>query len=256
MAAIISKWTRFMAVGCSHALAIDPIARDAALKFKELWKPDLTLHLGDAIDTPSFRSGAHGTSDQNKDVQPDIDAGLDFLRQLRPQIFCCGNHEARLWELRSSPDARIRFAATQAINHITDACTEIGTKVIPYEGVYQKYIRGDVLFTHGTIYNENQCRDSAEMYVGTDGVVSKVVSVHTHKAGQQGGRTLRNSEGYNAGTLTRRRESKYANNRRSTLAWSQGIVFGEIREGRSPQSAIWLIRGPGEGDKREWRFPL
>ena len=37
-------WKRFMAVGCSHGMYADPKAIDGVLKFKERWKPHMTVH--------------------------------------------------------------------------------------------------------------------------------------------------------------------------------------------------------------------
>jgi len=50
-------WKKWMAVGCSHGDQIDPDARKAVLVFKERWKPDMTIHLGDFLDLAAFRSG-------------------------------------------------------------------------------------------------------------------------------------------------------------------------------------------------------
>jgi hypothetical protein len=117
--------------------------------------------------------------------------------------------------------------------------------------MFQSYIRGDVTFLHGSLYSENAIRDHAES-LGP----GKIIHAHTHRAGQAPGRTLKSCMGYCVGTLTRRREMSYAKNRRATLGWSQGLVFGEIREGRSPASAVWLVTGPGEGTDMEWRLPI
>ncbi len=240
-----------MAVGCSHGKYICPKARKAVLKFKQNFNPSLTLHLGDFTDTTAFRSGARGIdADSAEPVAPDIDGGMQFLREYGADVVICGNHEARPYALRNSPNAVIAYAAQKAVEHIEEGCKKMKARLIPYDGIYQKYLFGDILATHGTFYNEMACRDMAEAYGG------KVLFSHTHKAGQASGRTMKSSRAFNCGTLTRRRAMTYANNRRSTMAWSMGIIAGEYREGTKPDSAIWLFEGPSENNDTDWRLPL
>ena len=81
-------WKKWMAVGCSHGDQIDPEARKAVLMFKERWKPDTTIHLGDFLDLAAFRSGAisdPNSSDRAASISDDLSAGIDFLHELRPQ---------------------------------------------------------------------------------------------------------------------------------------------------------------------------
>ena len=220
-----------MFVGCSHGKHICPKAKKAVLEFKRRFKPDRVGHLGDAIDTAAFRSGARGIdADSAEPVAPDIDGGLMFLKELKADYFLYGNHEARLTHLSNSPNAVIAYASARALHHIEEACSKMGTRVIPYDGIYQKLMIGDVMFTHGTFYNEMAARDMAEAYGG------KVVFAHTHRAMQAPGRTMKPSHGYCVGTLTRKREMTYASNRRATMAWGMGLVAAEIREGKNPTS--------------------
>jgi hypothetical protein len=145
----------------------------------------------------------------------------------------------------SHRNALVAYAAQQATDYIDRTFVEIGCRRIPYDGVFQTLVIGDVTFTHGTIYNENSARDMAEIYGG------KVIFGHTHRSQQAEGRTIKESTGYCTGTLTRRGEMDYAKARRATLGWRQGLVYGEIGP---KDSAVWLITR-GEFDK-EWRLPL
>jgi len=251
MAAIVSKWTKVLALGCSHGRHICPQAKAAVLLFKNRFKPDITIHLGDAIDTAAFRSGARGIdADSAEPVAPDIDGGMMFLRELKADTYLFGNHEARLTALSNSPNAVIAYASSRALFHIEEACQKIKTRIIPYDGIYQKMMIGDVLFTHGTFYNEMAARDMAEAYG------SKVVFAHTHRAMQAPGRTMKPSQGYCVGTLTRKREMTYASFRRATMGWGMGLVAAEIREGKNPASQVWLFTGPSEGEDHGWRLPF
>jgi len=250
-AAVVSKWTKVLALGCSHGKHICPKAKASALEARAKFKPDRIIHLGDAMDTSAFRSGARGIdADSAEPVAPDIDGGLMFLRELKADTYCFGNHEARLTALSSSPNAVIAYASGRALYHIEEECAKMGTRIIPYDGIYQKVVIGDVLFTHGTFYNESAARDMAEAYG------QKVVFAHTHRAMQAPGRTMKASHGYCVGTLTRKREMTYASCRRATMGWGMGLVCAEIREGRNPASQVWLFTGPSEGEDHGWRLPF
>jgi predicted phosphodiesterase len=242
---IATTYERFIAISCSHGKYADETAIDAVLKMRERWNPSIVVHLGDWCDTTAFRSGAVGSSDESEPVAPDIDGGLSFLRKYRPTHVLDGNHEDRIPRMLSHRNALVAYAAQQATDYIDRTFVEIGCRRIPYDGVFQKLVIGDVTFTHGTIYNENSARDMAEMYGG------KVIFGHTHRSQQAEGRTIKESTGYCTGTLTRRGEMDYAKARRATLGWRQGLVYGEIGP---KDSAVWLITR-GEFDK-EWRLPL
>lgn len=242
---IATKYEKFMAVSCSHGKYADPSAIEAVLTMRDRWKPSIVVHLGDWCDTTAFRSGAVGSSDESEPVAPDIDGGIQFLRKLRPTHVLDGNHEDRIPRLLDHRNALISYAAQQATDYIDRSFVEIGCRRIPYDGVFQKYVVGEVTFTHGTIYNENSARDMAEIYGG------KVIFGHTHRSQMGEGRTIKESTGYCVGTLTKRGEMDYAKCRRATLGWRQGLVYGEIGP---KDSAVWLITR-GEFN-HEWRLPL
>ena len=242
---IATKYERFMAVSCSHGKYADPTAIQAVILLREKWNPTIVVHLGDWCDTTAFRSGAVGTSDESEPVAPDIDGGITFLKEYRPTHVLDGNHEDRIPRLLNSNNALVAYAANQATHHIDESFKKIGCRRIPYDGVFQRLVIGNVTFTHGTIYNENSARDMAEIYGG------QVIFGHTHRSQQAEGRTIKESTGYCAGTLTRRGEMDYAKCRRATLGWRQGIVYGEIGP---KDSAVWLLTR--SEFNQEWRLPL
>lgn len=240
-----TKYERFIAVGCSHGKYADATAIAAVLAMREKWNPSIVVHLGDWCDTTAWRSGAAGSSDESEPVSPDIDGGISFLREYRPTHILDGNHEDRIPRMLTHRNALVSYAAQQATTFIDEQIQKMGARRIPYKGVFQRFLVGDVTFTHGTIYNENSARDMAEMYGG------KVIFGHTHRAQIGEGRTLKESTGYCVGTLTRRGEMDYAKCRRATLGWRQGFVWGEIGP---KDSAVWLATR-GEFNK-EWRLPI
>lgn len=233
---------RILAVGCSHGNYADPDALAAVLRFKKEYKPHIIIHLGDALDCEAFMGGKKG--DDCDPVSPDLESGVRFLTELQPDYFLFGNHEDRLDRLRDSSNELIAFAANQILEHIKSWAKKRKVKLIPYAGNEQNLTIGNVRFMHGTVYNENACRDHAEAFAPWHGTV---VNAHTHRTGQATGRRADHPTGFGVGTLTKRGAFSYAKCRRATLGWSQGFVWGEIGEKESQlflyekQTANWML---------------
>lgn len=240
---VTKKWKRIMAVGCSHGVYADPKAIAAVLKFKQEFKPVTTVHLGDFCDTTAFRAGAAGGLDEAVPVQPDIDGGLDFLKALRPTLILCGNHEGRVWRLATHFNAIVSECAKSVVERIETRAKLLKAELIPYKGVWAGKTIGGYFYTHGSIYGENATRDMAEMH-------GSVVHAHTHRCSVSKGRRSDSPTGYCVGTLTNTMDTSYAQARRSTLAWSQGFVFGEYLDDKS---VLWLHDQPRN---TEWRLPI
>jgi len=236
----VRPWRRFVAVGCSHGIYADPKAIAAVLKWIDVYNPHERIHLGDFTDMSAFMGGSDGEGDP---VKPDLATGVAFLESMKATQILCGNHEARLWRDRRSNNQLRAMAAEVAIEAIEATALKLHAQLYPYTGVWQAYRLANFIFTHGTIYNENSCRDMAETY-------GNVIFAHTHKASIQSGRTFRKSIGISVGTLTTRGAMEYANTRKSTLAWSQGFAFGEYCETElHPQLHVH-----DGGD--QWKLPL
>ena len=237
------KWKRWFACGCSHGDLADPEALKAILRFRNHWNPETCIHLGDAFDTTAFRAGARGTKDEAAPVQPDLLSGIAFLKALRPDVFLCGNHEDRLWNLMEHPNAIVSALATDIVHDIEFTCRKLKCRVVPYN--YKAFVRlGDTKFLHGYLFNEQCCRDHAEAF-------GSCVFAHAHRAGQAYGRRWDNPLGTCVGTLMRISAATYAKARRSTLAWSQGFAWGYYSDTRT---ITWLHTQP-QG-QTEWVLPL
>ena len=239
----VGGWKKLFAVGCSHGIHADPVALGQVLRFKERFKPDTTIHLGDAVDLAALRSGAKGTNDEHAPLSPDIDGGVEFLQQLRPTIFFYGNHEARITKFCHSHNAVVQLAAQSIRTGLHDALRRMKSDVILYDGIYQGRVIGGVRYMHGVFYNENHCRDHAEAF-------GNVVFAHAHRAGVATGRRADSPKGFCVGTLTRFAAMEYANTRRATLGWSQGFVWGYYRDNCSQ---LWLRE---KNPNAPWLLPL
>lgn len=244
----MSDWKRIMAVGCSHACYADPAALKATLDFKKRWKPDVTIHLGDAIDCTAFMSSHLGNGGGDA-IEPDVESGLEYLKQLQPQVFLWGNHEDRLHRLANHKNEFVKFAALNLIERIETRCAVMKCQSIPYSGNSQSYQLGRVRFMHGTVFNENATRDHATAFAPHDGAV---VHAHTHRPGAARGRRIDEPMGYCVGTLTQRGALEYAQTRLATLAWGQAILWGEINV-KTGDFQLWLHE---HKIGQEWKLPV
>jgi predicted phosphodiesterase len=239
---ITRKWKRVLGVGCSHGHLINENSAAAVIKFKESWKPDRVVHLGDHIDTAALRTGAKGSKDESEPIRPDLRKGITFLEELGVTHLCHGNHDIRPYKLMDSTNAIIAEAAQSVCEYLNSQYRRLKIEVLTHWGIKHYFEFGGVRYMHGTIYNEMSPRDMAESY-------GNVVFAHTHRAGMMKGRRPDNPTGYCVGTLANIDAMEYAQARRATLAWSAGFVFGEYCE---TESQLWLHEN---GQRQEWRLP-
>jgi hypothetical protein len=240
---ITHKYTRFMAVGCSHGNMIDQSAAEAVLKFKAAFKPKRVFHLGDWCDTAALRSGAKGTADEGKPIGSDIDEGLDFLEKLGVTDCTMGNHDERPWRYLNHHNAMIREMGKQLVSGINERMAKLGITWVNQWNV-RKWIEAyGYKWMHGYMYNENVARDHAEAH-------GNVVFAHAHTTMIQKGRRDDCPTGICVGTLSDIPNMDYAKNRRKTLSWSHGFVWGEGRDNK--MAYIYLHEN---GQQKEWRLP-
>lgn len=251
MATITRKWKRFLAVSCSHGHMADRAVLSEVLRFKARWKPDTTLHLGDAIDLACLRAGAQDGPDSAVNPESDLNDGLTFISQLAPQYYLLGNHEARLVTLMSHPKAIVSALASRVYDQITSRAKEIRAKVIDYKLKTGFVVLGDTMFQHGYLHSENALRDSAERMC--HGNICKLVMGHIHRVQIAEGRRIQGVTGYSVGWLGDPEMAGYAENRIATTTWSRGWAFGEYTEGKQAETQIWLAKELKDGT---FKLPL
>jgi hypothetical protein len=154
----------------------------------------------------------------------------------------CGNHEARLWNLQHHPKALVSDLAKLIISQVETAVKGIRAELVPYGyKVWREY--GGYKLMHGTMFNENACRDHAEAY-------GNCIFGHTHRAGMASGRRSDHPTAFCTGSLAAVEALDYASQRRSTLGWSHGFVWGEY----SDDAAVFYLHVQPQG-VMEWRLP-
>ena len=237
-----------MAVGCSHGNRANQDALAAVLLFRDLYKPDEVIHLGDAYDLASLRAGAMtnpAESDAADDYLDDIERGRDFLDALRPTVYILGNHDQRAIKFMHHHNTVVRGFAEAIWSKMIEPIERHCRVKILYHDVLPRswYKLGGFSWGHGLLYSENFLRDTAETWGNT-------VVAHAHRAGMATGRRNDNPVCLSPGTLADAPCMDYALRRRGTLAWSHGIVFGEYTD----DSAQLYVHQWKQGETR-WNLP-
>jgi hypothetical protein len=238
-----------MAAGCYHSVYACPQAHAAVLGFRDRYKPEVVIDLGDVHDFAALRAGAGGTPDEVAPLDVDYDAGVAWLRDYRPTHRCHGNHDHRAYKLADHPRAIVKQAARSLIESIRQVDEANGTIVVPYKRRGNWITFGDTKFGHGFMFNAHAIRDHAEHF-------GKCVIAHLHTPGEARGRRFDQPTAWCVGTLADPELLEYADQRRNTDTWAHGFVWGEFSETqcviRLERQACYNSRGAME----EWRLPI
>lgn len=242
MPAIVRRWKKYLAVGCSHGHLICPQARKAALRFRADYKPDHVIHLGDFCDMTAFRGGAAGTKDEAASITDDLKAGITFLMELEPRWIFMGNHEDRIERFQEHPNAFKAFVAGRVIGDLHAAREKLRAHLIPYDIEEGWRLLGNHLFGHGYMYNEAAIRDHAEL-------VGNCVIAHLHRTGEERGRRRGGATGHCLGLLGDIAQLKYAKCNKSTTRWQNAFAYGEYCDNAT---TVHLVK---RADNGVWRLP-
>ena len=246
---VVRRWRKFFAVGCTHAGHLDLKAWGEVIKFKQRFKPDTTIHLGDFLDTSCWRAGARNSPDdpdKGSSFSEDYLHGIGQLKELftgGEHVTLMGNHEWRVFGLTKSSSAVVAYAAEEGVKAIEGALKKLKSRMFPYDVEKGVFLLGPMACVHGYSCGEAALRDHCEMYGRS------VLMAHTHRPEQVRGRTIGSPMGTCVGTLMRIQDAAYARHRRATLRWAHGCAFGEYC---ADAVQTWLAT-PVKG---EWRFPL
>lgn len=158
----MSKYQRFVVAFDSHGDVIDRSVERVFFEFVKHFKPTIRIHGGDAFDLRALRRGA--TDEEKCDgTKADIEAGVDFLKRLDPQVFIRGNHDERLIDAATNHlNGVIRSACVQLVDYIHDAIPK--TKQLPYDKRQGVYKLGHLRIIHGFFSGMNAAKRSAEVY--------------------------------------------------------------------------------------------
>jgi len=159
----VSAWLKLMAVSDTHGDMIDKAAAKIALQFKEDFKPDEIIHMGDGFDFRAIRRGADN-DEKVHSMQEDVFAGKEFLEELRPTWFLRGNHDERLWDLRDCHNAVVRDYACMCVKDLEQFFKKLKIKTKPYDKRAGVLKFGHLKLIHGYHAGQYACKAHGERY--------------------------------------------------------------------------------------------
>jgi hypothetical protein len=240
---IVRNWQRIMGVGCTHGEYQNEDAISAILKFKAKFKPKIRIDLGDTYDTKALRTGAKGSQDESSPVDGDLAKGREFIRAYVPTHWCEGNHDARPRLLMSHHNTIISEAAKSVYQRMHEPLREVKAKCRQWN-IWEAFEIGGFRWWHGCLYGENYLRDTANRFGNS-------VVAHAHRAGMAKGVRSDCPTCYGVGTLADIEAMDYASMRTATLAWSHGLIYGEVCDDRAHLQIHEWPKG-----ETEWRLPI
>ena len=134
-----SRWVKLVIVADNHGNMIDEQTENSLFKVVDALKPDLRIHLGDFLNLNAWRDGAT-PEERRESLKDDIDAGIRFLNEYRPNVMTMGNHDYRLWKKAREGNADTREYAEEQIEKVTNCLNKHKTKTFAWgvrRGVYE-----------------------------------------------------------------------------------------------------------------------
>lgn len=201
----------------------DPDAVGALHYFVRKFKPDIRIFGGDLFDfRPLRRNGSKG--EQGESMAADVEAGMEFLKRFKPNVFLRGNHDERIFDIAKDDSAHglLRDAAKEGCRDIEKLCRKLKCKMYPYDvnkGVYQL---GKMKFIHGFHAGVNAARQHALVYAEDGGCV---LHGHTHSIQAATIARLGGATGRSVGCLARL-DMEYSRAHTARLAHAHGWAYG------------------------------
>ena len=213
----------------THGDMIDKSVESDFFQFVDDFQPDLRIHGGDAFDFRPIRSGV----DQNEKMESmkvDVEAGLEFMNRLKPDVWLMGNHDDRLH--RTMEHAADGIARQHAHDIWDGICKALpNTQTLPYgAGNDSIYHIGDLSVLHGSqtgMYVSKQVAEHA---------ASSAIMGHVHSSAMFPLANAKGHVGYTSGCMCNLK-MQYARQWRSALKWNHGWAYGYEDAG---QASVFL----------------
>lgn len=226
------RWEKFIYCADPHGDQIDPEARRAFLAHLAAWDPKHRLLGGDAFDFRPLRKRA-SYEEQREHIGPDVEAGLAFIRSMRPTHYLLGNHEARLWRMAEEGAGAVGELAQMGVAHIEKVTKQVGAKIYPYTNRAGVATIGRLSFLHGFFVGVNAAARHAAVY-------GPCLFGHVHQIAEAPVPGLERRVARSVGCLCRL-DMPYAEQRPSALCWQHGWAYGVIDK-ETGDYEIWQAR--------------
>lgn len=224
------KPIRFIAAGDNHGDMGDPdvVGRNGALwEFMKDYRPDIRIHLGDAMDVRSLRRGVGNDAESAESLNGDFDAYASFMGRFRPDVYLWGNHEARMDSLISnSGSALVRDYCHDLKEKVNRVARKAGAKtILDYHAERGVYRLGPVAFVHGYAHSERATAEQGRHYADRGGAL---IHGHTHTLAQVNLTKHGGGAAFSAGCMCMKEAMSYASMRLATSRWGSGWAAGWV----------------------------
>lgn len=157
------KWKRFIAGFDLHGDRQESSVVKAFFEFDKVWKPEIRVFGGDLVDLRPLRKGA-SQEERAESMRSDIDAGVRFLNEWRPNFWIRGNHCQRLWDTAQSNDGIVADYAQRGVQDFEALCQRLKIKLLPYDKRNGVLRLGHLKILHGFHCGVYAARQTALIY--------------------------------------------------------------------------------------------
>lgn len=187
-------------------------------------KPQIRVHLGDAINFAALRNGA-SDKDKAASLAEDVRMGRRFLKRFfkggEENVFLRGNHDERLWRLQQeTTNAVARGYAEEMTAKLEADMRAWRVKMLPYDARKGVYHLGQLKCLHGYAHGVGAVRAHARAY-------GECVFGHIHRFDSAGIPALENRFARSLGCLARH-DMAYCSTQLNTLGWHHGWGYGVL----------------------------
>lgn len=237
-----SPFKKFVFCSDLHGDMQDHDSVSALLKFTEKFNPDVRIFGGDLFDFRNIRMGA-GPAEKQDSMMADVEAGLQFLSDFKPNVFLLGNHDERLWRVaETSTDGLMADYAKQGAKDISARCRKLKCKMIHYDASKGYYDLGPVRFVHGYASGIYASKKHAEVYSPDSGIV---LHGHTHAIQYHSIAKLNGGAGMGVGCLATT-DMEYNRHQTGRMLHQNGFAYGHV------QGKDWNVFQAKRGRSGKW----
>ena len=234
------SWKKFVACGDSHGNLVCEKTKRKFLDFVAEWKPHYRIHLGDFVDAPSLRKGC-SIEESSLGISNDFQAGIEFIREYRPNYLTLGNHDDRIW-LHSTHCANgiLREHCAELAEAAEQEFRKLKIQWVPYHvSRYLQMPEGGPKLLHGFLAGMNPAKAHFERF-------GSCLFGHVHAPSSYIAKHIDQGQAYALGCMADIGQMDYAKKFPNMLGWRRGWIYGMINSKTGAWNAWHVTEDNGE----------